>query len=69
MGPERLLALKNLADLGRAPGFAPGVGEMGAVVRQYGMDLVGYGLDQGMQEVGRNSRRGFLMQLSALSRV
>jgi hypothetical protein len=39
MRPERLFAFDPLPDLGRAPGFAAGGGEVGAVVGQHSMDL------------------------------
>jgi hypothetical protein len=56
VGAEEFLACDHLADLGGAPGFALGVGEMDTVVGQHGMDLVGHSLDQGAQEVGRGAR-------------
>ena len=63
MRSERLLAFDHLPDLGRVPGFAPGIGEVGTVVGQHGVDLVGHGLDQGMQEVRGDACRRFGMQL------
>ena len=49
---EGLLARDHLADLDWGPGFALGIGEVDAVVGQHRMDLVGYRLDEGAQEVG-----------------
>lgn len=63
MCSEGLLAFDHLPDLGRVPGFAPGIGEVGAVVGQHSVDLVGHGLDQGMQEVRGDAGGGFGMQL------
>jgi hypothetical protein len=60
---ERLLAFEHVPDLGRAPGFAARIGEVGAVVGQHGVDPVGHGLDEDIQEVGGEPRSGFGMQL------
>ncbi len=56
VGAEEFLACDHFADLGGAPGFALGVGEVGAVIGEHGMDLVGHSLDQGAQEVGCGAR-------------
>ena len=61
---ERLLARDHLADLGWGPGIALGIGEVDAVIGQHRMDLVGHGLNQGAQEVGRGARRCLGVQLS-----
>ena len=39
------------------------IGAVGAVVGQHSVDLVGHGLDQGMQEVRGDAGGGFGMQL------
>ena len=59
---ERLFAFDHVADLGRAPGGAAGIGEVGAVVGEHGVDFVGHCLDEGPQEVGGGARGGFYMQ-------
>ena len=61
---EGLLARDHLADLGWGPGFALGIGEVDAVVGQHRMDLVGYRLDEGAQEVGCGARGCFDVQRS-----
>src|ERR1700722_5835399 len=45
-------------------GFALGIGEVDAVVGQHRMDLVGYRLDEGAQEVGCGARDCFDVQRS-----
>jgi hypothetical protein len=50
-------------DIGHSPTLTAWTGEVGAVVRQNGVDLVRDCLDQVPQEVGCDTPRGFLVQL------
>ena len=52
----------HLLDLGWGPGFAGGIGEVGSVVGEDGVDPVGDGLDQAAQEVRGRAARHLLMQ-------
>ena len=57
MRVEELPAGDHLLDLGWGPGFAGGVGEVGSVVGEGGMDPIGDSLDETAQEVrGRAAR-------------
>jgi hypothetical protein len=61
MRVEELPIGDHLFDLSRRPCFASGVGEVGPVVGEDGMDPVGDGLDQVAQEVcGRLARHLFV---------
>jgi hypothetical protein len=60
---EELALGDHLLDLGRGPCFAGGIGEVGPVVGEDGMDLVGDRLDQTAQEVRGCSPRHLLVQL------
>ncbi len=53
------LSLDHGFDIGHGPTLSAWIGEVGAVVRQHGVDLVRDCLDQGPQEVGRNAPRAF----------
>src|SRR5215211_2868963 len=55
---------KRGLDVGCGRTRVAGRGEMGTVVGQHGMDLVGYGRDQVSEEVAGNAARGLLVQLS-----
>src|SRR5215475_9717430 len=61
--PEWLAALKHAFDIGDRPTFALGIGEVGPVVGEDGVDLVGDRFDEMQQEVSRNPPCGLLMQL------
>ena len=63
MRSERLLAFDHVPDLGGAPSGAAGIREVGAVVGQHGVDLVGDCLEEGLQELGGDARGGFGVQL------
>ena len=52
----------HLLDLGWGPGFAGGVGEVGSVVGEDGVDFVGDGGDQAAQEVRGRAARHLLVQ-------
>ena len=52
----------HLLDLGWGPGFAGGIGEVGPVVGEDGVDLVGDGGDQAAQEVCSRFARHLLVQ-------
>ena len=52
----------HLLDLGWGPGFAGGIGEVGSVVGEDGVDPVGDGFDQAAQEVRGRAARHLLMQ-------
>ena len=64
MSPEWFLSFDHGFDIGHSPTLTAWIGEVGAVVRQNGVDLVRDGLDQVPQEVGCDTPRGFLVQLS-----
>ena len=49
--PEWLAALKHAFDIGDRPTLALGIGEVGPIVGQHGMDLVGDRFDEVQQEV------------------
>jgi hypothetical protein len=55
MREEGFLVSDHLLDLDRRPGFAGGVGEVGSVVGEDGVDLVGDGGDQAAQEAGNRA--------------
>jgi hypothetical protein len=57
-GPEGVDGGLGLGVLGEGQG----VGELGAVVGQHGVDAVGHGVHEGVQEVGRDPARGLLVQ-------
>ncbi len=63
MGPEELLALDLLLDVSRGPTVAGRIGEVSAIVREDGVDLIRHGLDKVLQEVGGDAPGGFLVQL------
>jgi hypothetical protein len=63
MSPEWFLSFDQGFDVGHSPTLTAWISEVGAVVRQNGVDLVRDCLDQVPQEVGRDTPRGFLMQL------
>jgi hypothetical protein len=60
---EWLAALKHGFDIDDRPTLALGIGEVGPVVGQDGMDLVGDRFDEVQQEVGRDPPCGLLVQL------
>jgi len=62
MREERLSLGAHVLDLGWGPGLAGGIGEVGSVVGEDGMDPVGDGLDEAAQEVGGDATRHFFMQ-------
>ena len=64
MDPDRLAGFKRGLDVGCGRTRVAGRGEMGTVVGQHGMDLVGHGRHEGAPEVGRDPAGGFLMPLS-----
>jgi len=63
VGPEEFSFGYRFRDLrdGRAPGARRR--ELDAVVGQDRVDLVGHGFEETAKEVGRDPRRGFLVQL------
>jgi hypothetical protein len=52
MSPKWFLSLDHGFDIGHSPTLTAWIGEVGAVVRQNGVDLVRDCLDQVPQEVG-----------------
>src|ERR1700722_17020848 len=62
MGEERLAVSDHLPDFCRGPGIASGIGEVGSVVGEDGVDPVGDGFDQAAQEVRGHAARHLLMQ-------
>ena len=63
MGAEELSVLKSKPDLRGGGTAVAGRGEMHSVIGEHGVDLVGHGLDQRVQEVGRNPLGSLLMHL------
>lgn len=63
MGAEELSAFLCEPDLRGCGTAIAGRGEMHSVVGEQGVDFVGHGLDQRVQEVGRNPLGGLLMDL------
>jgi len=63
VSPEWFLSFDHGVDIGHSPTPTAWIGEVGAVVRQNGVDLVGDCLDQVPQEVGCDTPRSFLVQL------
>ena len=63
MSTEEFSAFESELDLGGSRTAVAGRGEVDSVVGEHGMDLVGYGGDERVQEVGRNPLRGLLMRL------
>jgi len=61
--PEWLAALKHAFDIGNRPTLALGISEVGPVVGEHGMDLIGDRFDEVQQEVGRDPPCGLLVQL------
>ena len=61
--PEWLAALKHAFDIGDRPTLALGIGEVGPIVGQHGMDLVGDRFDEVQQEVSRDPPCVLLVQL------
>jgi len=62
MAVEPGLLHNQLLDLGRRPTVALGVGEMGPVVGQHGLDLVRNGVDQAAEKVSGVAPADPLMQ-------
>jgi hypothetical protein len=60
---EEFTAVHGGPDIGGGRADVSGCGEVGAVVGQDGVDLVGHRLDEGVEEVAGNLPGGFLMQL------
>ena len=60
---ERLVARQHLFDVLGRPAIAAGLGEVGAVVGEHGVDPVGHRRSEGAQEVAGDPARGFLVQL------
>ena len=52
----------HVPDLCRGPGIAGGIGEVGSVIGEDGVDPVGDGLDEAAQEVRGRAARHLLMQ-------
>ena len=63
MAEEWLLAGQHLLDVLGRPAIAGGLGEVRAVVGEYGVDPVWNGCGERSQEVGRDTARGLLVQL------
>ena len=63
MGAEGLSSVERAPDLGGSRAAVAGRGEMNSVVGEHGVDLVRHGLDQGVQEVGRDALGGLLVHL------
>jgi hypothetical protein len=64
VGAEELLAGQHLFDLVRGPRVAAGLGEVGAIVREHGVNPVGHSRDQVSEEVAGNAAGDPLMQLN-----
>ena len=62
MGEERLAVSDHLPDFCRGPCIASGIGEVGSVVGEDGVDPIGDGFDQAAQEVRGRAARHLLMQ-------
>src|SRR5215470_11143457 len=63
MSPEWLLPLDHGFDISHAPTLATWIGEVGAVVRQNGVDLVRGCFDQVLQKGGGDTSCRLLVQL------
>jgi hypothetical protein len=63
--PELLAALKHTFDVGDRPILAGGIGEVGPIVGQHGVDLVGDRFDEVQQEVSDDPLCRLLVQLGA----
>jgi hypothetical protein len=63
MREEGLPVSDHVPDLCRGPGIAGGIGEVGSVVGEDGVDPVGDGFDQAAQEVRGRAARHLLMQV------
>ena len=63
MGAEEFSAFEGKLDLRGSRRAIAGRGEMHSVVGEYRVDIVGNGLDQRVQEVGRDALSGLLMHL------
>ena len=61
--PEELLPLDLLLDVSRGPTVVGRIGEVSAIFREDGMNLIRHDLDEILQEVGGDAPGGFLMQL------
>jgi hypothetical protein len=61
-GPEWLTTLEHALDIGDRPTLALWVCEVGPIVGQHGMDLVGNCFDEVQQEVSRDPPCGLLVQ-------
>jgi hypothetical protein len=63
VGPEEFSLRQSFLDLRDRRASRPWRRELDAVVGQHGVDLVGHGFEETAEEVGRDPRRGFLVQL------
>lgn len=63
MGAEEFSAFEGKLDLRSSRTAIAGRGEVHSVVGEHSVDFVGNGLDQRVQEVGRNPLGGLLMDL------
>ncbi|MFK4529215.1 hypothetical protein ABIF90_007274 [Bradyrhizobium japonicum] len=63
MRPEELLPLDLLLDVSRGSTVAGRIGEVSAIVREDGVNLIRHGLDEILQEVGGDAPGGYLVQL------
>ena len=62
MREEGLLVGDHVPDFGRGPGIGGGIGEVGPVVGEDGVNAIGDSLDEAAQEVRGHAARDFLMQ-------
>src|SRR3954453_9373146 len=63
VGAEELLARQHRLDLVGGPGGAAGLGEVGAIVGEYGVNPIGHSRDQVSKEVAGNAAGDLLRQL------
>ncbi len=63
MSAEEFSLFERELDLGGCETAIAGRGEVHTVVGEYGVDLIGYGLDDRIEEVGRNPLRGPFVHL------
>jgi len=64
VGAKELLAGEHVLDLVRRPGIAAGLGEVGAIVGEHGVNPIGHGRDQVSKEVAGNAAGDPLMPLN-----